>query len=61
MKTATDITMFQINNAKLHIPIVSLSINCDIKLLENTKQGFIKIISWNKYRSGITSQPKIII
>ena len=31
---------FQINNAKFYVPVVSLSINDNIKFLENVKQGF---------------------
>ena len=49
---------FQINNAKLYVPVVTLSINDNIKFLENIKQGFKRTISWNKYRSEITTQPK---
>ena len=32
--------------------------NDNIKFLENIKQGFKRTISWNKYRSKITTQPK---
>ena len=49
---------FQINNAKLYVPVVTLSINDNIKFLENIKQEFIGTISWNKYRSEITTQVK---
>ena len=49
---------FQINNAKLYVPAVTLSINENIKFLENIKQGFKRTISWNKYISEITTQPK---
>ena len=49
---------FQINNAKLYVPVVNLSINDNIKFLENIKQDFKRTISWNKYRSEITTQPK---
>ena len=49
---------FQINNAKLCVTIVTLSINDNIRFLENIKQGFKRAISWNKYRSGKTTQPK---
>ena len=52
---------FQINNAKLYVPVVTLSINNIIKFLENIKKGFKRTISWNKYRSEITIQPKILI
>ena len=48
----------QINNAKLYVPVVTLSTNDNIKFLENIKQGFIKTISWNKYRSEITTNKK---
>ena len=49
---------FRINNPKLYAPVVNLSINDNIKFLENIKQRFKRIISWNKYRSEITTQPK---
>ena len=56
--TAATGTTFQINYVKLYVPIVTLSINNNIKFLENIKQGFERTISWNKYRSEITRQPK---
>ena len=46
---------FQINNAKRHVPVDTLSINDKIKFLEN---NFKRTISWNKYRSEITTQTK---
>ena len=41
-RAAIQITVetFQINNTKLHVPVVTLSINNNIKLLETIKQGF---------------------
>ena len=48
----------QTNNTKIYVPTVNLSIYDNIKFSENIKQGFKKTISWNKYRSGITTQPK---
>ena len=39
----------QINNAKLYVPVIFLSINDNIKFLEKIKQGFKRTISWNKY------------
>ena len=56
-ETATTGAMFQIHNTKLDVPVVKLSVNDNIKFLENIKQGF-RTISWNKYRSEITTQPK---
>ena len=35
-----------------------MSINGNIKFLENIKQGFKRTISWNKYRFEILAQPK---
>ena len=46
--TQTIEAIFQINNAKLYVPAVTLSINDNIKFLENIKQGFKTTISWNK-------------
>ena len=40
----------KIDNAKLYIPVVTLSINNNIKVLENIKPRFIRKISWNKYK-----------
>ena len=47
-----------ITSTKIYVPVVNLSINDNIKLLENAKQRFKRTISWNKYRSEITTQPK---
>ena len=44
---------FIITSAKLYVPVFTLSINDNIKFLENIKQGFKRTISWNKYRSEI--------
>ena len=37
-----------ITSTAFHVPVVTLSINGDIKLLENIKQGFKRTIYWNK-------------
>ena len=55
----TTATTFQINNSKLYVPVVILSINNNIKFLENIKQGSKRTISWNQYRSEITTQKKL--
>ena len=49
---------FVTTSTKLYVPVVTLPINDNIKFLENIKQGFKRTISWNKYRSEITTQPK---
>ena len=50
--------IFQITNTKLYVPVVSLSKENDIKLLEQLKSGFTKTIKWKKYRSQMTIQPQ---
>ena len=49
---------FKTNNAKLYVPVLILSINNNIKFLENIKQDFKRTISWNKCRFEITTQRK---
>ena len=45
--TQTKGATFQINNAKLYVPVVNLSVNDNIKFLENVKQGYKRTISSN--------------
>ena len=45
---------FQITDTKLYVPVVTLSKENDIKLLEQLKTGFKRTIKWNKYRSQMT-------
>ena len=45
-------------SAKRFVPIVTFSINNNIQFLENIKQRFKRKISWNEYRSEITTQPE---
>ena len=49
---------FVITTTKLYVPVVALFINDYIKFLEKIKQGFKRTLSWYKYRSEITTQPK---
>ena len=49
---------FKITDTKLFVPVVTLSIEDDIKLLEQLKTGFKRAIKWNKYRSQMSIQPK---
>ena len=56
--TATTEATFQINNTKLYVPVLTLSINDNVKSLENIKQGFERTFSRNKYRSERTTQAK---
>ena len=56
--TTTTTALLQINRTKRYVPVVTLFLNNNIKLLGNLKQGFKRTISWIKYRSEITVQPK---
>ena len=47
---------FQITDTKLYVPVVTLSKENDIKLLEKLKSGFKRTIKWNKYRSQMSVQ-----
>ena len=47
-----------ITSTNLYVPVVTLSINNNIKFLENIKQGSKRTISFNKFRSERTTQPK---
>ena len=50
--------IFKITDTKLYVPVVTLSKENDIKLLEQLKSGFKRTIKWNKYRSQMTFQPQ---
>ena len=47
-----------ITSTKLYVPVVTLSINDNIKFLENIKQILKRTKSWNNYRSEIATQTK---
>ena len=47
---------FQITDRKLYVPVVTLSKENDIKLLEKLKSGFKRTIKWNKYQSQMSIQ-----
>ena len=49
-------TTFKITDTKLYVPVVTLSKENNIKLLEKLKSGFKKTIKWNKYKSQMTIQ-----
>ena len=40
---------FTITNTKLYVPVVTLSTQENIKLLQQLKSGFKRVINWNKY------------
>ena len=42
----------------MYVPVITLSIQDDIKLLEQLKTGFKRTVTWNKYRSEMSNQTK---
>ena len=42
---------FEITDAKLYVPVVTLSTQENTKLLQQLKPGFKRVINWNKYLS----------
>ena len=49
---------FKITDTKVYVPVVNLSKEYDIKLVEQLKWRFKRTIKWNKYRSQMTIQPQ---
>ena len=47
---------FEITDKKLYVPVVTLSIQENTKLLQQLKSGFKRVINWNKY----LSKPELI-
>ena len=46
---------FSITDTKLYVPVVTLSIQDNPKLLEQLNYGFKRKINWNKYQSKIST------
>ena len=44
---------FAITETKRYVPVVTLSKQDSVKLLQKLKSGFKRIINWNKYESEI--------
>ena len=57
INTPTNVT-FQIKDAKLYLPVATLSTQDDNKLLEQLKSVFKTTLKWNKYRPQMTKQTK---
>ena len=49
-------TTFAITDTKLYVPVVTLSIDDNRKLLQQLRSGFKRTISWNKYEPKTTVQ-----
>ena len=48
--------IFATIDAKLYVPVVTLSTQDNAKLLQKLKSGFKRTISWNKYQSKISTE-----
>ena len=44
---------FEITETKLYVPVVTLSIQDNAKLLQQLKSGFKRTIDWNKYQTKV--------
>ena len=57
-KNAPTGATFQITEAKVYVPVVTLSTENDKTLLGQLKTGFRRNIKWNKYKTEMTNQAK---
>ena len=53
---ANQVPKFKITGTKLYVPVVTLSIQENIKLLKELEFGFKRTINWNKYHSKRRSE-----
>ena len=49
-------TTFAITDTKLYVPVVTLSIQDNAKLLEQLRSGFLRTINWNKYQPKVSTE-----
>ena len=47
--SANQATTFVITDTRLYVPVVTLSLDNNAKLLEQLKSGFKRTINWNRY------------
>ena len=48
--TATTTATFKITDAKLYVPIITLSVEDNLKLIKLLNKGFERPIYWNEYK-----------
>ena len=53
INNSTGAGKFKITETKLYVPVVTLSIQDNAKLLQQLKSSFKRTINWNKYESNI--------
>ena len=58
VSSATWATQFKIDDTKLYVLVVVLSTQDNVKLLQQLKSGFKRIINWNKFQSKVSIDRK---
>ena len=53
ISSATGEKKFKITETKLYVPVVTLSIQVNAKLLQQLKSGFKRTANWSKYESNL--------
>ena len=53
ISSATGETKFKITETKLYVPVVTLSTQDNVKLLQQLRSGYKRTINWSKYESNI--------
>ena len=56
ISSATGATKFKITDAKLYVPVVTLSTQDNEKLLQQLISGFKRTINWNKYQPKVSPE-----
>ena len=59
ISSATGETKVRITDAKVYIPVLTLSTQDNAKLLRQLKSGFKRTINWNKYQAKYQQKEKI--
>ena len=47
---------FILTDAKLYVPVITLSTQDNVKLLKHLESGFKRLTNWNKYQSKNTEE-----
>ena len=47
---------FKITDTKIYVPVVTLSVQDNAKLLQQLKSDFKRTISWNKYQTKVSTE-----
>ena len=56
ISNSTDTITFAITDTKLYLPVLTLSIQDNTKILQQLKPGFKSKLSWNKYQLKVSIQ-----